>query len=69
MDHAANCHRGYETGDTDGRMKRYANVLILLNGGQACVQLFVQKHPVMFERGELGNPMDSFESEHFLPLE
>ncbi|RPA93990.1 hypothetical protein L873DRAFT_1846881 [Choiromyces venosus 120613-1] len=59
---------GYETGDIDGRMKRYAGVLILLNGGQACVQLFVQKHPVMFERGELGNPMDSFELEHFLPL-
>ncbi|CUS14548.1 unnamed protein product [Tuber aestivum] len=60
---------GYETGDIDGRMRRYANVLILLNGGQACVQLFVQKHPVMFERGELGNPMDSFESEHVLPLD
>ncbi|CAZ85022.1 unnamed protein product [Tuber melanosporum] len=52
---------GYETGDIDGRMRRYANVLILLNGGQACVQLFVQKHPVMFERGELGSPMDSFD--------
>lgn len=42
-------------------MKRYANVLILLNGGQACVQLFVQKHPVMFEREKLGNSMDCFE--------
>lgn len=52
---------GYESGDIDGRMKRYANVLILLNGGQACVQLFVQKHPVMFEREKLGNPMDSFD--------
>ncbi|PWW75161.1 hypothetical protein C7212DRAFT_358465 [Tuber magnatum] len=52
---------GYETGDINGRMRRYANVLILLNGGQACVQLFVQKHPIMFERGELGNPMDSFD--------
>lgn len=52
---------GYESGDIDGRMKRYANVLILLNGGQACVQLFVQKHPVTFEREKLGNPMDSFD--------
>ena len=50
-------------------MGRYASLLILLNGGQARVQLCVQKHPVMFERGELGNPMDSIESEHFLPLE
>lgn len=52
---------GYESGDIDGRMKRYAHVLILLNGGAACIQLFVQKHPVMFEREKLGNPMDSFE--------
>jgi recyclin-1 len=59
--HVANWCRGYETGDVDGRMKRYANVLILLNGGQACVQLFVQKHPVMFEREKLGNSMDCFE--------
>ncbi|KAL7271274.1 F-box protein: endocytic membrane traffic, recycling ReCYcling 1 [Rhizina undulata] len=53
---------GYEVRDIDGRMKRYANVLILLNGGQACIQLFVQKHPVMFEREKLGNPMDSFDN-------
>jgi recyclin-1 len=57
----ANYRRGYETGDIDGRMKRYANVLILLNGGQACLQLFVQKHPIMFEREKLGNSMDCFE--------
>lgn len=43
-------------------MKRYANVLIHLNGGQAAIQLFVQKHPVMFERERLGIPMDCFES-------
>lgn len=52
---------GYEAQDIDGRMKRYAHVLIVLNGGMACVQLFVQKHPVMFERERLGNPMDCFE--------
>ncbi|KAF8469077.1 exocyst complex component Sec10-domain-containing protein, partial [Kalaharituber pfeilii] len=52
---------GYEAQDIDGRMKRYAQVLIHLNGGQACIQLFVQKHPVMFERERLGNPMDCFD--------
>jgi len=52
---------GFDTEDIDGRMKRYANVLILLNGGQACVQLFVQKHPVLYNKEELGNPMDCFE--------
>lgn len=52
---------GFDTEDIDGRMKRYANVLILLNGGQACIQLFVQKHPVLYNKEELGNPMDCFE--------
>jgi recyclin-1 len=52
---------GFDGGDIDGRMKRYAHVLILLNGGQACIQLFVQKHPVLYEKEELGNPMDCFE--------
>lgn len=52
---------GYEGGDVDGRMRRYAHVLITLNGGLACVQLFVQKHPVLYEKEELGNPIDCFE--------
>jgi recyclin-1 len=55
-------YRGYEAKEYEGRMKRYADVLITLNGGQACVQLFVQKHPIMFEREQLGNPMDCFRS-------
>lgn len=55
---------GYEEGDIDGRMRRYAHVLITLNGGNACIQLFVQKHPVLYEkREELGNPLDCFEYE------
>ncbi|KAI5810183.1 exocyst complex component Sec10-domain-containing protein [Peziza echinospora] len=54
---------GYEAQDIDGRMKRYAQVLIHLNGGLACIQLFVQKHPIMFERERLGNPMDCFDSQ------
>ena len=52
---------GYESSDIDGRMKRYAHVLITLNGGQACIQLFVQKHPVLYEKEQLGSPMDCFE--------
>jgi len=53
--------RGYEANDVDGRMKRYAQVLIYLNGGQGCIQLFVQKHYLMFERESLGNPVDCFQ--------
>ncbi|KAI5795045.1 exocyst complex component Sec10-like protein [Geopyxis carbonaria] len=52
---------GYEADDIDGRMKRYAHVLISLNGGVACIQLFVQKHPVLYEKESLGNPLDCFD--------
>ncbi|KAK6344014.1 F-box protein: endocytic membrane traffic, recycling ReCYcling 1 [Orbilia brochopaga] len=55
---------GYEEQDYEGRMKRYANVLILLNGGQGAVDLFVAKHYLMFERERLGNPMDCFNNLH-----
>ncbi|RPA76237.1 hypothetical protein BJ508DRAFT_417674 [Ascobolus immersus RN42] len=61
----AEFEKGYEAKEYEGRMKRYADVLITLNGGQACVQLFVQKHPIMFEREQLGNPMDCFRTGSF----
>ncbi|KAI9717518.1 MAG: hypothetical protein M1812_004659 [Candelaria pacifica] len=50
--------KGYEDGDVPGRMKKYANVLVTLNGGQAGVELFIQKNPVVSDRSKLGNPMD-----------
>ncbi|KAF3158076.1 F-box protein: endocytic membrane traffic, recycling ReCYcling 1 [Orbilia oligospora] len=59
---------GYEESDYDGRMKRYANVLILLNGGQGAIDLFVAKHYLMFERERLGNPMDCFTNLHSADL-
>ncbi|KAK6362826.1 F-box protein: endocytic membrane traffic, recycling ReCYcling 1 [Orbilia blumenaviensis] len=59
---------GYEESDYDGRMKRYANVLILLNGGQGAIDLFVAKHYLMFERERLGNPMDCFSNLHSADL-
>ncbi|KAK6357510.1 F-box protein: endocytic membrane traffic, recycling ReCYcling 1 [Orbilia javanica] len=59
---------GYEESDYDGRMKRYANVLILLNGGQGAIELFVAKHYLMFERERLGNPMDCFSNLHSADL-
>ncbi|KAF3926397.1 Recyclin-1 [Arthrobotrys entomopaga] len=55
---------GYEESDYSGRMKRYANVLILLNGGGGAIDLFVSKHYLMFERESLGNPMDCFTNLH-----
>jgi recyclin-1 len=50
--------QGYEAWDIDGKMHRYAHVLHILNGGQAGVDLFVQKHPLFSDRSRLGNPMD-----------
>jgi recyclin-1 len=50
--------QGYEAWDIDGRMRRYAHVLGVLNGGQAGIELFVQKHPIFSDRDILGTPMD-----------
>lgn len=49
---------GYESGDFDGRMRRYAHVLGTLNGGQAAVELFVQKNPLLADRELLGFSLD-----------
>ncbi|KAL1836991.1 hypothetical protein VTJ49DRAFT_4411 [Mycothermus thermophilus] len=54
---------GYEFWDVDGRMRKYAHVLHLLNGGSggsggAAVDLFIQKHPIFSDREVLANPME-----------
>lgn len=50
--------QGYEAWDIDGRMRRYAHVLGVLNGGHTGIELFVQKHPMFWDRGVVGNSMD-----------
>jgi recyclin-1 len=50
--------QGYEAWDIDGRMRRYAHVLGVLNGGHAGIELFIQKHPIFSDREVLGNSMD-----------
>ena len=50
--------QGYEAWDVDGRMRRYAHVLGVLNGGHAGIELFIQKHPIFSDREVLGNSMD-----------
>ncbi|KAI2623308.1 exocyst complex component Sec10-like protein [Hypoxylon sp. NC1633] len=50
--------QGYEFWDVDGRMQKYAHVLHTLNGGNAAMDLFIQKHPIFNDRGALGNPMN-----------
>ncbi|KAF8862809.1 hypothetical protein BDZ45DRAFT_670724 [Acephala macrosclerotiorum] len=50
--------QGYEAWDIDGRMRRYAHVLAVLNGGHAGIELFVQKHPIFSNHDVLGSCMD-----------
>ncbi|KAK1835432.1 F-box protein pof6 [Podospora conica] len=50
--------QGYEFWDVDGRMKKYAGVLCILNGGAAGIDLFIQKHPLFTDRAVLANSMD-----------
>jgi recyclin-1 len=52
--------QGYEQKDFDGSMKRYAQVLVSLNGGSAGVDSFIHNHPLMLEKEKLGNPSDCF---------
>ncbi|PVH96010.1 hypothetical protein DM02DRAFT_659616 [Periconia macrospinosa] len=50
--------QGYDFKDFDGRMKRYAHVLVSLNGGAAAIDSFIHNHPLMLEKEKLGNPAD-----------
>ncbi|KAF2684776.1 hypothetical protein K458DRAFT_487077 [Lentithecium fluviatile CBS 122367] len=50
--------QGAEARDFDGRMKRYASVLVTLNGGAAGIDSFIHNHPLMLEKEKLGNPAD-----------
>lgn len=49
--------QGYESRDAE-RMKRYAHVLVLLNGGAAVINVFIQSHPFMQSKEKLGNPLE-----------
>lgn len=48
--------QGAEARDFDGRMKRYASVLVTLNGGAAGIDSFIHNHPLLLEKEKLGTP-------------
>ncbi|KAF2740434.1 secretion pathway protein Sls2/Rcy1 [Polyplosphaeria fusca] len=50
--------QGYESKDLDGRMRRFAHVLVSLNGGTAAVDSFIHNHSIMVNKDSLGNPAD-----------
>ncbi|KAI4230053.1 MAG: hypothetical protein L6R36_000310 [Xanthoria steineri] len=47
-----------ETADVDGKQRRYAQVLVALNGGQKGVQTFTSNSPIVARKDELGDPLD-----------
>ncbi|USP79922.1 F-box protein pof6 [Curvularia clavata] len=54
--------QGYMDKDFDGRMKRFASVLVTLNGGAACLDSFIHNHPLMLDKERLGDPSDCLRS-------
>lgn len=49
---------GCQAGDVEGRMRKYAHVLVTLNGGQACIEHFIRQNRIFLDKEKLGNPMD-----------
>lgn len=49
--------QGMEAQDIDGRMRRYAHVLVTLNGGSAGIDVFIQNHQLMTQNDSLGSPL------------
>ena len=47
-----------EDEDIAGKMRKYAHVLVSLNGGQNGVELFISKASIISSRYRLGNPLD-----------
>ena len=56
--------QGMSLQDVDGRMKKYAHVLVTLNGGQRAAQCFVSANPIFRDAQAWGDPMDCVSSTH-----
>ena len=50
--------QAYAVGDIDGQMRKYAHVLVELNGGNACIDHYIHHHWIMRDKSKLGNPLD-----------
>jgi len=50
--------QGCEANDIDGRMRRYAHVLVTLNGGSAGIDSFIHNNRIMLEKEKFGNPLE-----------
>ncbi|KAK0973303.1 F-box protein: endocytic membrane traffic, recycling ReCYcling 1 [Friedmanniomyces endolithicus] len=54
--------QGYAADDIDGRMHRYAYVLVTINGGAAVIETFISSHPIISHALRAGNPLDCLEA-------
>lgn len=50
--------QGYEYKDVQGRMRLYANVMYILNGGRSSVELFLHDNNLITQKGALGSVSD-----------
>ena len=50
--------QGIESGDEEGKMRKYAHVLVTLNGGQKAIDQFISENSVIKRKADLGDPMD-----------
>ena len=57
---ASEYEQGLRIGDVDGRMRKYAHVLVTLNGGQRAVDRFLSENALLKDGPKLGDPMDCF---------
>ncbi|KAL2001200.1 hypothetical protein VTN02DRAFT_2104 [Thermoascus thermophilus] len=49
---------GYEADDIDGLTRKYAHVLVTLNGGRAAIDLFIHHNHIVTRKSDFGNVMD-----------
>lgn len=54
--------QGMAASEVIGRMKRYAHVLVVLNGGDAAINTFIQHNPVMLKKDDFGHPSECVHS-------
>lgn len=51
--------QGLDVGDYQGKLHKYALVLVSLNGGQKGVELFISRNPIISSKDRIGSPMSA----------
>ncbi|OJD28425.1 hypothetical protein ACJ73_00173 [Blastomyces percursus] len=54
---------GYEHGDIEGQMRKYADVLTTLNGGSAAIAHFIDHNHLFARKRDFGTPSDCVDSD------